>query len=128
MRLLVDTHLLLWAAAEPHRIPAEASGLMGAEGNELHFSVVSLWEVTIKNTAGRPNFQVDTRRLRDRLLENGYRELVIDAEHTLVPLPRLHGDPFDRMLVAQAAVEKMTLLTVDAALGRYSDHAAIQIA
>ena len=128
MRLLLDTHLLLWGAAHPDRIPREVLRLIETADNELHFSVVSLWEVTIKNTAGRPNFKVDTRRLRERLLAGGYRELSVEAEHTLFELPRLHGDPFDRMLVAQAATEGLTLLTVDAALSRYEEHAAIQLA
>ncbi|MGE0502483.1 MAG: type II toxin-antitoxin system VapC family toxin [Rhizobiaceae bacterium] len=128
MRLLVDTQLLLWAAAEPHRVPDQAAGLMEAEDNELHFSVVSLWETTIKNGLGRPDFQVDARRLRGRLLESGYREVTVGAEHALFMLPRFHGDPFDRMLVAQAAVEQLTVLTVDATLARYGDHAAIHLA
>ena len=126
MRFLVDTHLLLWAAAEPHRLPSEAAALMQDERNALHFSVISLWEITIKNVARRPDFQVDTRRLRALLLDSGYGEVRVEAEHTLVELPRFHRDPFDRMLVAQAAVERLVLLTVDSAMSPYGDHATIK--
>ena len=67
MRLLLDTQLILWSVAEPHRVPRAAMDLMTAVGNELHFSVVSLWETTVKYGTGRANFQVDVRRLRRRL-------------------------------------------------------------
>lgn len=127
MRLLVDTQLLLWAAAEPHRVPKRAAALMEADDSDLHFSVASLWETTIKNTAGRPSFQVDTQRLRSRLKQGGYKELTIDAEHALLVLPPFHRDPFDRILVAQASVEGLSLLTADAALAQYSDYASINV-
>lgn len=127
MRLLVDTQILLWSAAEPHKVPAAASDLLTAETSDLYFSVACLWEITIKNGADRPNFHVDTHRLRSRLRQGGYRELAIKAEHVLMTLPMIHRDPFDRIMVAQAAVGKLTLLTADAALARYSDHAAIRV-
>jgi PIN domain nuclease of toxin-antitoxin system len=127
MRLLLDTQLILWAAAEPHRVPTRAVELMADADNDLHFSVVSLWETTIKNGARRPNFQVDTQRLRSSLKQGGYRELPIEAEHTLLVLPPFHRDPFDRILVAQASVEGITLLTADAALSQYADHASISV-
>jgi len=127
MRLLVDTQLLLWAAAEPHRVPKRARILMEADDSDLHFSVASLWETTIKNGAKRPDFQVDTHRLRDRLKQGGYRELPIEAEHALLVLPRFHRDPFDRILVAQASAEGLALLTADALLAQYSDYASISL-
>lgn len=127
MRLLVDTQLLLWAAAEPHKVPATAVELMNSETSDLFFSVASLWETTIKNGTNRPGFNVDTRRLRNGLGLAGYRELPIGAEHTLLVLPPFHRDPFDRIMVAQAAVEGMALLTVDVTLARYKDHAEIII-
>ncbi len=127
MRLLVDTQLLLRAAAEPHKVPAAAAELMNSETSDLYFSVASLWEATIKNGTNRPGFHVDTRRLRNGLREAGYRELSIEAEHTLLALPGVHRDPFDRILVAQAAVEGMALLTADAMLARYKDHAEIRV-
>ncbi len=127
MRLLVDTQLLLWAAAEPHKVPATAAELMNSETSDLYFSVASLWETAIKNGTNRPGFHVDTRRLRNGLRQAGYRELSIEAEHTLLVLPQIHRDPFDRIMVAQAAVEGMALLTADAALARYKDHAEILV-
>ena len=127
MRLLVDTQLLLWAAAEPHKVPATAAELMNSETSDLYFSVTSLWETAIKNGTNRPGFHVDTRRLRNGLRQAGYRELSIEAEHTLLVLPQIHRDPFDRIMVAQAAVEGMALLTADAALARYKDHAEILV-
>jgi PIN domain nuclease of toxin-antitoxin system len=127
MRLLVDTQILLWAAAEPNRVPAGAADLMNAEANELNFSVACLWETTIKNGAKRPGFQVDTHRLRNGLRQAGYAELAIEAEHVLLALPPIHRDPFDRIMVAQAAVEGLTLLTADSMLARYSEFAAIRV-
>ena len=121
MRLLLDTHLLLWAAGAPGKLPAAARRLIGDRANELWFSVASLWEVAIKRSLGRDDFRVDPRLLRRRLLENGYAELAIAGEHASAvdALPRLHKDPFDRMLVAQALVEGVTLLTADTQLARY---------
>lgn len=127
MRLLVDTQLLLWAAAEPQRVPKKASLLMEDDDSDLYFSVASLWETTIKNRAGRSDFQVNTTRLRHGLKQSGYRELPIEAEHALLILPLFHRDPFDRILVAQASVEGLALLTADAALAPYSDYATISV-
>jgi PIN domain nuclease of toxin-antitoxin system len=113
--------LLLWAATDPDRLSIEARALIEANGNELWFSVASLWEIVFKNGLGRADFQVDPHRLRRALLDNGYRELMVTGEHTLalVALPALHKDPFDRMLVAQATVEGILLLTGDTAVARY---------
>jgi PIN domain nuclease of toxin-antitoxin system len=127
MRLLLDTHILLWAAggsATPDRsspLSAEVVALIGDPGNQPMFSVVSLWEVAIKTSPGRPDFAVDPRLLRRGLLDNGYEELPILGEHALAVagLPPLHADPFDRLLVAQATVEGVLLLTADAAVARY---------
>ena len=121
MRLLPDTHLLLWLADGSPELPAGARDLMSDIDNDVVFSVASLWEVAIKFALGRPEFQVDPRVLRRGLLENGYAELTVTADHALatVLLPHIHKDPFDRLLVAQAVVEGITLLTVDATLLRY---------
>lgn len=121
MKLLPDTHLLLWLANGSPELPAAAQDLMGNIDNDVVFSVASLWEVAIKFALGRPEFQVDPRVLRRGLLDNGYAELTITARHALatVALPFIHKDPFDRLLVAQATVEGITLLTVDATLLRY---------
>jgi PIN domain nuclease of toxin-antitoxin system len=121
MRLLIDTHLLLWAAGQPARLPPQALSLIGDRTNELLFSAASLWEIAIKSGLGRSDFRVDANRLRRGLLNNGYRELAITSEHAVavVGLPMIHKDPFDRMLVAQGIVEGITLLTSDAVLAQY---------
>jgi PIN domain nuclease of toxin-antitoxin system len=121
VKLLLDTHLLLWAALGFERLPSDAQALMGAPESELLFSVASLWEIAIKRSLGRADFQVDARVLRRGLLDNGYRELPILSEHAVATdtLPMLHKDPFDRLLVAQATVEGITLLTVDAQVAAY---------
>ena len=121
MKLLLDTHLLLWAAGVPDRLSANARAMIEAPENELFFSAASLWEVAIKRGLGRADFQVDARLLRRGLLDNGYSELPIGSEHAVFVdgLPLIHKDPFDRMLVAQAMVEGITLLTADSILARY---------
>ena len=94
---------------------------MGASENELFFSVASLWEIAIKCGLGRDDFKVDARVLRRSLLDNGYSELPISSEHVVAidALPPIHKDPFDRLLVAQATVEGITLLTVDSRVADY---------
>lgn len=121
MILLLDTHLLLWAAYTPDKLSDTARQLMADEGNELWFSAASIWEVAIKHSLGRPDFQADPHVLRRGLLDNGYVELPITSEHAAAVegLPSLHRDPFDRMLVAQALAEGVTLLTVDAMVAQY---------
>jgi PIN domain nuclease of toxin-antitoxin system len=121
MKLLLDTHLLLWAANEPKRLPKAARTLIEDTENELLFSAASLWEISIKSSLGRRDFLIDARLLRRGLLDNGYTELPITSEHA-VNLDRLagaHKDPFDRILVAQALVEGITLLTNDRRLVAY---------
>lgn len=121
MRLLLDTHLLLWAAGDVERLSSEAGRLIEDEGNVPVFSVASLWEITIKSSQGRADFDVDPWALRRALMENDYEELAIGGEHVVAvgALPAIHKDPFDRLLVAQATVEGLTLLTSDAAIARY---------
>jgi PIN domain nuclease of toxin-antitoxin system len=121
MKLLLDTHLLLWAAGEPRRLPKQARNLIDNPENELLFSAASLWEVTIKRGMGRDDFKVDARLLRRGLLDNGYSELPIISDHVVAidSLPPLHKDPFDRILVAQATVEGVTLLTIDSVVSQY---------
>lgn len=121
MKLLLDTHLLLWAAAQPERLSAATRSLIDDPQNEPMFSSASLWEVAIKRGLGRPDFQVDPRLLRRGLLDNGYGELPITSDHAVAVdgLPPIHKDPFDRILVAQAIVEGITLLTADPLVARY---------
>jgi len=121
VKLLLDTQILLWAAGQPERLSAAARKLLNDPRNELLFSAASLWEITIKNTLGREDFQVEPRLLRRGLLDNGYVELPVTSEHAVNvdALPPLHKDPFDRLLLAQALSEGITLLTGDAQLARY---------
>lgn len=121
MKLLLDTQLLLWAAGEPRRLSPAARKQLSDPSNELLFSAASFWEIAIKHTLGREDFQVEPRLLRRGLLDNGYIELSVTSEHavTVHSLPPLHKDPFDRLLLAQAMAEGITLLTGDTQLARY---------
>ena len=121
MKLLLDTHLLLWSAGQPKKLPATARKLINDPEHELIFSAASLWEISIKRGLGRADFTVDPRLLRRGLIDNGYHELPINSEHAvaLEDLPPLHKDPFDRILVAQSIVEGMLLLTVDPLVAQY---------
>jgi len=121
VNLLLDTHFLLWAAFDQHKVNGPARSLIADPENALWFSVASLWEVAIKRGLGRASFQIDAGVLRAGLLASGYAELPVEGRHVLglSILPRHHGDPFDRMLVAQAATEGMRLLTVDRRLEAY---------
>jgi PIN domain nuclease of toxin-antitoxin system len=121
VKLLLDTHVLLWAAGEPERLSPATRALIEAAEHELVFSSASVWEIAIKRSLGRADFVVDPRLLRRGLLDNGYTELPITSEHALAvdALPPLHRDPFDRILVAQATVEGMVLVTADPTVLRY---------
>ncbi len=123
MNFLLDTHLLLWAASAPERLSTKARSLLLATDSRLIFSAASLWEIAIKRTLGRADFNIDPRRLWRMLLVNGYTELAVNSEHAIAvdDLPPLHKDPFDRILVAQARVEGLVLLTVDKAVARYGE-------
>ena len=119
--LLVDTHLLLWAAFEPDRLSAEATKTLQSRETPLLFSLATVWEVAIKTSLGRPDFSVDPGLLHRALVAEGFVELPISAAHLIrvATLPWVHRDPFDRLLVAQAMEDKLTLLTADATLKRY---------
>jgi PIN domain nuclease of toxin-antitoxin system len=123
MKLLLDTHLILWAAggAASGELPQAAATLIDDPANELWFSAASIWEIVIKNGLGRADFNADPHLLRRGLLDNGYIHLPIASEHALAvaALPDRHKDPFDRILVAQATVEGITLLTSDPVVASY---------
>lgn len=121
MKLLLDTHLLLWAAGDPDKLSARAKALLEDQDNVLLFSAASLWEITIKAGLGRADFQIDPHLLRRGLIENGYQELPITSQHALMvgQLPDVHRNPFDRILVAQATVEGLLLLTHDPLVQAY---------
>ena len=119
MKLLLDTHMLLWAAAGS--LPKDAMEMVLDLDNTLYFSPVSIWEAGIKKNLGRNDFKVDLEVLRRGLLDNQYNELPITSLHALAAndLPPIHKDPFDRMLLAQAKAEGISLLTSDIALREY---------
>jgi len=121
VNLLLDTHVLLWAAAEPEKLSAQAAALINDESNRLYFSAASIWEVVIKNSLQRADSRIDPHLLRRGLVDNGYEELAISSAHTLnvAHLPDIHKDPFDRVLVAQAEAEGFLLLTVDDVVSQY---------
>jgi len=121
VKWLVDTHLLLWAASEPKKLSRSARRLLEDEREQLHFSAASIWEVAIKSGLGRKDFRADPRQLRHGLIGNGWLELAVTSEHAaaVVDLPARHKDPFDRILVAQAQIDALTLLTADENLAAY---------
>jgi PIN domain nuclease of toxin-antitoxin system len=121
MKLLLDTHLLIWSAWTPRRISSAARSLISSTDNELIFSAASLWEIAIKQALEKDDFEVDARVLRRGLLDNGYGELPVNGDHAVAirALPLIHKDPFDRILIAQATIEGITLLTADPIVARY---------
>jgi PIN domain nuclease of toxin-antitoxin system len=121
VKLLLDTQVLLWSAGQPERLSRPARKLLEDARNDLLFSAASLWEIAIKSTLGREDFRVEPRLLRRGLLDNGYTELPITSQHavSIDALPALHKDPFDRLLLAQALCEGVTLVTGDDQLARY---------
>ena len=119
--LLLDTHLLLWAAFEPTRLSPAARKALQSRDNELAFSLASIWEVAIKTSLGRADFKVDPALLHHASVAEGFAEWPISPRHLarVAVLPWVHRDPFDRLLVAQALEDGLTLLTMDATLKRY---------
>jgi PIN domain nuclease of toxin-antitoxin system len=123
LKILADTHLLIWAATRVERLSQTARAIMDDPENMLMFSAISIWEIAIKFAHGRPDFQIDPGRLRRALLDNDYAELDFRSEHGLavLGLPPIHRDPFDRALIAQARSEGVLLLTTDSELPPYGD-------
>jgi PIN domain nuclease of toxin-antitoxin system len=124
---LLDTYVLLWAAGQPEKLPAKARKLLLDADNELVFSSASFWEISVKLGLGRKGFRVEPGRLWRVLLSAGYRDLPVTSEHTIAvsTLPAIHKDPFDRVLIAQALVEGLTLLTADSVLRRYGEQVIV---
>jgi PIN domain nuclease of toxin-antitoxin system len=121
MRFLVDTQVAIWALLDDPRLSKTARDLLGNPANECFFSVSSIWEIAIKRALKKPDFLYDPREIRRQLISNGYDELTIQSRHAVEvdSLPPIHKDPFDRMLIAQAMVEGIILLTADASIARY---------
>jgi len=123
VKLLLDTHIVLWAAGQPEKLSKPVRTLLTTSENFLFFSAASMWEIVIKRGLGREDFKVNPRRLKKMLIVHGYTELPVTAEHafTVETLPLLHKDPFDRLLIAQARTEGMLLVTVDTAVSQYQE-------
>lgn len=123
MRLLIDTHILLWAIAEPDRIPRSMRVRLESPRNEVLFSAATIWEVTIKQQAGRLSLPVTPEELVTAALDMGFAELPVTAAHAsrVSRLPLHHRDPFDRLLVSQAIAEPARFVTVDKVLSQYSE-------
>ncbi|MCL4845712.1 MAG: type II toxin-antitoxin system VapC family toxin [Acidobacteria bacterium] len=118
-RVLLDTHVLLWALAGHRRLPAEARRLM--DEHDVVVSAASIWEVAIK--AGLGKLQVDPLAVQQALEPSGFDELPVTTAHAaaVANLPPYHRDPFDRLLVAQALAEHLVLVTTDDQLAPYGD-------
>lgn len=123
MNLLLDTHVALWAITDNPNLSAPARDLILAPSSAVWVSAVSVWEITIKHGLGRGDMPVSGQNALRYFRQAGYRFLVIEPEHAAAveTLPDHHQDPFDRLLVAQALVEPMRLLTHDTTVARYSD-------
>ena len=123
MRLLLDTHVLLWALTDDSRLSASARELIQEEQNQIHFSAASIWEIDIKHSLAPKKMPIAARELRAYCFEAGYTEIAIHSTHAAAvgELPPLHKDPFDRILVAQALTEPLCLLTHDPLVSKYSD-------
>lgn len=121
MKYLLDTHILLWAAYEPEKLPGGCRDKLSDRNNILLFSSASIWEISIKTSLGRSDFTVDVNDFLRGLRLNDYNEIPVKSEHAIaqIHLPMLHKDPFDRMLIAQATVENVCLLTADSDVLRY---------
>lgn len=121
MRILLDTHILLWAVGMSGRLPPPTRQMLEDPDHEIYYSAASLWEIAIKRGLGREDFQVDPAQLLEIMPEIGFAELPVNSRHAVEVsrLPPLHKDPFDRILVAQSRIEPMILLTNDEKLAPY---------
>lgn len=121
MKLLLDTHVLIWKADAPERLTSKGRRMLSEVENVIFFTVVSLWEIGVKRGLGRRDFNFDPKILRRELLVRGFRELPLSAEHVLSieRLPKLHRDPFDRLLICQSLAEGLTLLSHDERVLQY---------
>ena len=126
MKLLLDTHILLWYCRGV--LPPKSESLVHNRANALFFSPASIWEVVTKYSLGRADFQTNPTILYERLLEDDCQEIALTSRHMLGvrALPNIHKDPFDRILLAQAITEGMSLLTSDTILAQYP-HSVIYV-
>jgi PIN domain nuclease of toxin-antitoxin system len=123
VRLLLDTQIVIWAATDDPRLRVAGRTLIGDASNQIVVSVVSLWEVAIKFALGKADFRHSAADLRSGMRRAGWEELNLTGEHALAvsDLPDIHGDPFDRVLLAQAHCEGLSLVTADRMLWKYGN-------
>lgn len=123
MNLLLDTHVALWAITDSPKLPQKARELIASPKTNVWVSVASIWEIAIKHSLGRGDMPVSGKGALRFFSESGYRLLSLEPEHAIAveDLPAHHHDPFDRILIAQALVEPMRLMTHDTLVARYSD-------
>ena len=122
MRYLLDTHAFLWWATDDLALPETVRAIVTDAANDIFFSAVSAWEIAIKTRLRRTGFQEEAiQRIPEQITANGLLILRVEIEHTLrvAALPLLHSDPFDRLLIAQAQMEDLAILTADPAIARY---------
>jgi PIN domain nuclease of toxin-antitoxin system len=119
VRLLLDTHVLLWWLSDDRKLAQNGRDIIANPDNDILVSSVSAWEISIKAALGRLDIELDD--LEEAIVRNGFRPIPIGFRHALTVgrLPNIHRDPFDRMLVAQASVEELRLLTHDRVFERY---------
>ena len=127
MNFLLDTHILIWAAISPHKFSSELASLLSDPSNHLYFSSASIWEIPLKESLGKRDFEISSKKLHGGLIENGYKEIKVSAllAMEVIKLPFIHRDPFDRILVATAIWENMPLLTNDSTLLPY--HSLVRV-
>ena len=115
MRLLLDTHILLWAVGVSRRLPADVRAVLQDSRNQVYFSAASIWEIAIKQSLNRRDFDFRADQIASIALETGFVEMPLrwPVAASVAVLPHHHRDPFDRLLVAQAIAEHLTLYTVD---------------
>jgi len=121
LNILLDTHLLLWIASEPDRVPDAVLQRILDDRVTAWFSAASIWEVAIKSGQGRPDFHLDTAQFRQNLIDRRYEEIGVPGAHAahVQTLPALHKDPFDRLLIAQSQLEKIPLYTLHSQVAQY---------
>ncbi|TVR94102.1 MAG: type II toxin-antitoxin system VapC family toxin [Spirochaetaceae bacterium] len=123
MRVLLDTHIALWAVTDAPHLPSSARELIVDPSNEIWVSAASVWEIAIKHALDRKTMPISGKEAVHWFSVSGYRELSIASRHTAAveELPNIHTDPFDRLLVAQAHTEPLRLLTHDKVVAQYSE-------
>ena len=123
MRILLDTHLLIWAVADPDRLDKKTAAELEDPANDVLFSAASIWEIAIKYQLSRPDFAHEPSEIAEAARQTGFVELPVHATAaaTVATLPALHRDPFDRLLIAQALIEPALLYTADVQLTPYSE-------